>query len=169
MRVAVIGTGGVGGFLGSLLLRAGHDVRFLARGQQLAAINEHGLLLQSKQFGEISSKPVATDDPRQLGPADLVVVAVKMYDFDAAARAAGTALAPTGVAITVQNGLDAPNELARVIGGQHVLTGTASIEAITVGPGRIAHLIPIHAMTLSELTTGPTPRLEKLASEMRVA
>src|SRR5437867_6761727 len=108
MRVAIIGTGGVGGFLGALLARAGHDVRFLARGQHLAAIRERGLELRSKQFGDFFVKGTASDNGADLGPADFVLMAVKMYDFEAALTAAQAALAPDGRAATIQNGLDAP-------------------------------------------------------------
>lgn len=169
MRVAIIGTGGVGGFLGALLARAGHDVRFLARGAHLAAICQHGLELRSKQFGDFTIQAPASDDPAQMGPADLALLAVKMYDFDAGAAAVAAALAPDGLALTIQNGLDAPYLLAASLGPGRVLAGTAAIEATVREPGVIGHLVPLHQLTISELEGGPTPRLEALHQQLRAA
>lgn len=162
MKVAVIGAGGVGGFLAVMLARGGHDVSVLARGAHLQAIQQHGLRLRSQQFGDLAVRPTASSDPAALGRAELVIVGVKMYDFEAAAHAAGQALADTGVALTIQNGLDAPNLLAQVVGERRVLIGTASIEATVLEPGVIGHLVPIHSLTISEFAGGPTPRLEAM-------
>ena len=169
MRVAIIGTGGVGGFLGALLARAGHDVRFLARGAHLAAIRERGLELRSKQFGDFTVTAPASDEPAQIGPADLALLAVKMYDFEAGAQAVATALAPDGLALTIQNGLDAPYLLATQIGAGRVLAGTAAIEAAVLEPGVVGHLVPLHQLTVSELEGDPMPRLEELLAQLRAA
>ena len=169
MQVVVIGAGGVGGFLGALLAKAGHDVAFLARGKHLATIRERGLELRSKQFGDIHVKPLASDDPSGLPPADVVIVAVKMYDFSSAALAAGVVLKPGGLAVTIQNGLDAPNDLARVVGRERVVVGTASIESTILEPGVVGHLVPIHRMTLAELKGAPTARLEAVTAMLQAA
>src|SRR5690242_3873221 len=169
MRVAIVGTGGVGGFLGALLARAGHEVRFLARGAHLAAIRERGLELRSKQFGDLTVHAPASDDPAKAGPADLALLAVKMYDFEAGARAVAAALAPNGLALTIQNGLDAPYLLAAQLGAGRVLAGTAAIEATVLEPGVVGHLVPLHQLTLSELEGGPTPRLGALHEQLRAA
>jgi 2-dehydropantoate 2-reductase len=155
--------------LGGLLARAGHNVSVLARGPHLAAIRASGLQVRSSEVGDITVNVRATDQPGALGRNELVIVGVKMYDFAAATQAAAEALAPDGVAITIQNGLDAPYELAAVVGQERVLTGTAAIEATLLEPGVIGHLFPTHALTLSELDGPPTPRLERLASELKVA
>jgi 2-dehydropantoate 2-reductase len=169
MRIAIIGAGGVGGFLGGLLARAGHEVAFLARGQHLEAIRQRGLELRSRQFGDFTVKPKATSEPSELGENDLVLVAVKMYDFAVAAEAAKAAISPDGRALTIQNGLDAPRELAKLIPPSQVLAGTASIEAAILRPGVIGHLVPMHSVTVSELEGPPTPRLEQLAAELKAA
>jgi 2-dehydropantoate 2-reductase len=169
MRVVVIGAGGVGGFLAALLNRAGNEVSVLARGRHLEAIRQHGLQLRSQQFGDMTSRPIASDDPAKAGRADLAILGVKMYDFAQAAEATKVVLENDGAAITIQNGLDAPDELARVIGPERVLIGTASIEAAIVEPGVIGHLVPIHSMTLSPLVESSASRLEKVSEALRSA
>ena len=169
MRVAVIGAGGVGGFLGSLLAQAGHEVQFLARGEHLAAIRERGLDLRSRQFGDFTVRASATDSPADLHPADLVLVAVKMYDLASVLDAVQRALADGGRALTIQNGLDAPYDVARLVGPERVLIGTATIEATVLSPGVVGHLVPLHELTLSELQGPPTPRLTALTDELRGA
>ncbi len=169
MKIAVIGAGGVGGFLGSLLSRAGHDVTFLARGAHLAAIRERGLETQSGQFGEFTTHPAATDNPAGLGRNELVIVAVKMYDFEQACVAADTALAPSGIALPIQNGLDAPDVLAAAVGAERTLIGRIQIEALIAAPGTIHHTVPTHALTLAELTGPPGARLRELEATLQAA
>jgi 2-dehydropantoate 2-reductase len=169
MRIAVIGPGGVGGFLAAVLGHGGHEVSVLARGAHLAAIQQRGLQMRSQQFGDMSSKPVASDDPERLGKAELVIIAVKMYDFKQAAEAAAVMVAAGGSAMTIQNGLDAPDELAGVVGSNRVLIGTASIEATILEPGVIGHLVPIHSLTLSEYQGPPTSKLESIVELLKRA
>lgn len=169
MKVAIIGAGGVGGFLGALLARAGHDVGFLARGAHLAAIRERGLELRSKQFGDFVVKGTASDNGADLGPADFVLMGVKMYDFSAAITHAQAALAPNGLVATIQNGLEAPYEIADVVGTQRVLAGTVSLEATLLEPGVVGHMVASHVMGLAELGGGTTPRLAQLVEDLKAA
>ena len=169
MRIAVIGAGGVGGFLGALLSRAGHDVTFLARGPHLAAIREQGLEIKSAQFGNFTVRPAATDNAAELGRNDLVLLAVKMYDFENACEAAKTALAPNGVAVPIQNGLDAPDLLAAVVGRERALVGSASIEAAITAPGTVGHMVPTHWLTLAELNGPPGERVRHLEAMLQQA
>ncbi|MGH2364709.1 MAG: ketopantoate reductase family protein [Chloroflexota bacterium] len=169
MRIAVIGAGGVGGFLGGLLARAGHDVAFLARGPHLLAIRQRGLQVRSPQAGTFTVHPLASDDPGDLGERELALLGVKMYDFAAAAEAARHLLAPNGRAVTIQNGLDAPDELAAAIGPDRVIAGTAAIEATILEPGVIGHLIPVHQLRLAALQGPPTEPLNQLAAVFREA
>src|SRR5205823_702829 len=104
MRVAVIGSGGIGGLYGGLLARAGHEVAFLARGPHLEAIRQNGLEVRSVQFGTFTVNAPASDDARQLGQADLVLFAVKTFDLQAAAQQAGYVLGPEASLLTFQNG-----------------------------------------------------------------
>ncbi|HVV92137.1 MAG TPA: 2-dehydropantoate 2-reductase [Hyphomicrobiales bacterium] len=169
MRVAVIGAGGVGGFVGGLLAKAGHEVTFLARGAHLAAIRERGLTLKSVQAGDFTIAAAATDRPAELGRNDLVVVAVKMYDFAGIVAAAAAALAPEGVVLPLQNGLEAPDLLAAAAGRERTLVGTISVEAAIAAPGTVAHTTPNHQLSLAALSGPPGPRLEALAAAFREA
>jgi 2-dehydropantoate 2-reductase len=169
MRVAVIGAGGIGGLYGGLLARAGHDVSFLARGAHLRAIQEHGLEVRSAEFGTFTVQGVASDDPADLGQADLVLFAVKTYDLDQAAQAAKQVLARDGGLLTFQNGLDAPDQVAEIVGKEHVLSGTTALETTILEPGVIGHLSKFHFVTVSSLDGPPTPMAEHVAETLRSA
>ena len=80
MRIAILGSGAVGGYYGARLARAGHDVTFIARGAHLAAIRERGLEIRSPMLGDFTVRAAAEEDTSKVGPVDLVVVAVKAYD-----------------------------------------------------------------------------------------
>ncbi len=164
MRVAVIGAGGIGGLYGGLLARAGHDVRLLARGAHLAAIQSRGLEVRSADFGVFRVHPPASDDPAQLGLSELVLFTVKTYDVEAAAPAALQVLAAQGSLLTLQNGLDAPDQVAHVVGPERVLIGTTSLEATIVEPGVIGHLTPGHVVRVASFRGPPTPRVEQIAA-----
>lgn len=165
----MIGAGGTGGLYGALLARAGHDVRFLARGAHLGALQARGLSIRGAQFGDFVVPVQASDDPGTLGPADLVVVAVKTFDLEAASEAARLALAPGGCAITLQNGVEAPDVLARAVGSEAVLVGTTMVETTILEPGVIGQLSPTHRFTISEIDAPPSPRVDALVAMFRAA
>jgi 2-dehydropantoate 2-reductase len=141
VRIAVFGSGAVGGYFGARLAAGGSDVQFVARGDNLAAMRERGLQVESV-FGDLHLAPDAfgvTDDPTSIDPCDLVLFTVKSYDTDAAA----TQLAPllqahTGV-ISLQNGIDNEERIAAQIGADHVMGGAAFLFAHRAGPGHIRH------------------------------
>jgi 2-dehydropantoate 2-reductase len=169
MKIAIIGAGGIGGFLGAMLARAGHSISLLARGPHLAAIAQSGLQLESRQFGSFTVIPAATDDASKLGRNDLVIITVKMNDFEEAAGTAKNALADDGFALTIQNGLDAPAILERVVGQKRTLVGTIAIEASIESPGKIAHTTPIHILTLAQFADPPGDALQRLQATLREA
>ncbi len=106
MKIVVMGSGGVGGFYGGRLAHAGCDVAFIARGKHLAAMREHGLTIESEQQGDIHVPGVrATDDPSTLEPADVVIIAVKLWDTEAAARAVKPLVGNTTAVLSLQNGV----------------------------------------------------------------
>ena len=109
--------------------RAGHDVALLARGEHLRAIRAAGLEIRSAEFGTFVVNGVASDDPADLGQADMVLFTVKTYDLELAARAAKRGLAPKGSLVTFQNGLDAPDQVAAIVGKERVLIGTTALES----------------------------------------
>jgi 2-dehydropantoate 2-reductase len=171
MRVAVIGAGAIGGFYGGLLARAGHDVRFLARGQHLLAMQQHGLHIQSAQFGEFTIQAPASNDPSDLGPgtADLVLFGVKTYDLEQAAPAARALLAADGALLTFQNGVDAPDRLAELIDAERVLIGTTGLETTVLEPGVIGHLSNSHYVFVGALHGPPTPRVAGVVETLQAA
>jgi 2-dehydropantoate 2-reductase len=169
MHVAVIGSGGIGGLYGGLLARAGHEVAFLARGKHLDAIRQKGLEIRSADFGTFTVQGPASDDAREFGEVDLVLFAVKTYDLQDAAQQAKQVLAPQASLLTFQNGLDAPDELATIVGAEHVLIGTTRLETTIVEPGVIGHLTPGHLVTVSAFSGPPTPRTELIAETFRAA
>jgi 2-dehydropantoate 2-reductase len=169
MRVAVIGAGGIGGLYGGLLARAGHDVAFLARGPHLEAIRQHGLQIQSAQFGNLDVQARASDDAGELGAAQLVLFAVKTYDLEGAAAAARDVLAPDGLVLTFQNGVDAPDRLADVLGAEHVLIGTTGLETTILEPGVIGHLSTSHYVFVGALSGPPTAQVRSVVDVLRGA
>src|SRR5476649_2071270 len=88
MKIAMMGSGGVGGFFGGRLAHAGYDVSFIARGAHLASMREHGLTIENEPQGDIRIPKVhVTNNPATLGKVDLVILSVKLWDTEAAARA----------------------------------------------------------------------------------
>jgi 2-dehydropantoate 2-reductase len=169
MRVAVIGAGGIGGLYGALLARAGHDVSFLARGEHLRTIQARGLEVRSPEFGTFAVQGLASDDPIELGQADLVLFAVKTYDLEPGARAARQVLSPGASLLTFQNGLDAPDQVADIVGKENVLIGTTALETTILEPGVIGHLSKFHFITVSALDGPPTRAVYRVAEALKNA
>jgi 2-dehydropantoate 2-reductase len=168
MRIAVIGAGGTGGLYGGLLARAGNEVAFLARGAHLAAIKERGLEVRSADFGTFHVAAPASDNPAGLAPADLVLFTVKTYDLASALPAAVQLRAPGGHILTLQNGLDAPDQVAAAIGPAQVLVGTTALETTILEPGVIGHLTPGHVVTIAALEPD-NPAAERTAEIFKAA
>lgn len=142
MKIAVIGAGGVGGYFGAKLIQAGHDLAFVARGAHLTALQTQGLSVEGAA-GEFTVRPVrAVRDPAAIGPCDIVLFAVKMYDVDAASALIGPLLGPDTLVLTLQNGIDAPHRLSRGLGARRVLGGAAYISAVISKPGVIRIAAP---------------------------
>ncbi len=139
MRIAVFGTGAVGGYFGGRLAQAGEDVFFIARGEHLDAMLTHGLKVDSIN-GDFVVKPVqATDDPSKAGTADVILVGVKAWQVPEAAEAMRPMIGPETAALPLQNGLEAPVHLATVLGEGHVLGGLCGLFCYVAGPGHIRH------------------------------
>jgi 2-dehydropantoate 2-reductase len=169
MRIGVIGAGGTGGLYGGLLARAGHEVAFLARGAHLAAIKQRGLEVRSADFGTFVVQARASDDPRELGQSELVLMAVKTFDLDSGAHAALEMLAPDGHALTLQNGVDAPDRLAAVVGDNRVLIGTTALETTIVEAGVIGHLTPGHVINVASFIGPPSAVVEQVVQTLKNA
>jgi 2-dehydropantoate 2-reductase len=139
MKIAVFGSGGVGGYFGGRLAAAGEDVTFLARGAHLAAMQQDGLHIASP-LGDVHLPQVqATDRPEAVGPVDVVLFTVKLYDVEASAATLGPMIGPNTVVITLQNGVDAMDMVAKHVGVDHVAGGAAYIVVVIDKPGHLRH------------------------------
>jgi len=125
MRIAVVGAGGVGGGYGAALAKAGADVTFIARGAHLAAMKGKGLKVESAR-GDTHLVPTqATDDPKTVGPVDVVLFCVKLWDVESAGAAIKPMVAADTAVIPLQNGVDASERLAPILGKTAVMAGRA--------------------------------------------
>ncbi len=162
MRIVILGTGGIGGYFGGRLAQAGEDVTFVARGEHLRAIREHGLRVESVK-GDFTIRPAnATDDPLSLGEADVIIVAVKTWQLAEAAEAIRRLIGPGTAVLPFQNGVEATKELAARLGADHVLTGTAKIFSFIGGPGLIRHIGGRASIAFAESDNRPSERVTKL-------
>jgi 2-dehydropantoate 2-reductase len=141
MKIAVFGSGGVGGYFGGRLAAAGEDVTFLARGAHLTAMQSEGLRITSPQGDVHLSTVQATDRPQAIGPVDVVLFTVKLYDVNASASTLAPLIGPDTVVITLQNGVDAMDMVAKHVGSDHVAGGAAYIVAVIEKPGHIRHTV----------------------------
>ena len=164
MRLAVFGAGAVGGYFGGRLAQAGEDVVFIARGEQLQALRDRGLRVDSfVSKGDFVVQPVqATDDPEQVGVVDAVLVGVKAWQVTEAARAMRPLFGPETFVVPLQNGVEAPSQLAAVLGGEHVLGGLCRIVGLVVEPGYIRHAGLEPYVAFGELDNRPSERAERL-------
>jgi 2-dehydropantoate 2-reductase len=139
MRIAIFGSGGVGGYFGGRLAAAGEDVTFLARGAHLTALQQTGLHIESPNGALHLPKVQATDRPQAIGPVDVVLFTVKLYDVESAAATLGPLIGPDTVVITLQNGVDAMDMVAKHVGADHVAGGAAYIVVVIDKPGYLRH------------------------------
>ena len=139
MKIAIFGSGGVGGYFGGRLAAAGEDVTFLARGAHLTAMQKDGLHIVSPQGDMHLPKVQATDRPQAIGPVDVVLFTVKLYDVDASASTLAPLIGPDTVVITLQNGVDAVDMVAKHAGVDHVAGGAAYIVVVVDQPGHLRH------------------------------
>jgi 2-dehydropantoate 2-reductase len=164
MRVAVIGTGGLGGLYGGLLARAGLDVTFIARSRSVQVLREHGFQVKLTTGEEFQVPVQVTDDPREVGPVDLIWFCVKTYDLDDAARQAVPLIGPETMALPIQNGVEAPDRLAEALGRKHVLGGVGLAGATLVAPGRVEQKGGAVNVAFGELNGGTSARTSNLAA-----
>ena len=166
MKIVMMGSGGVGGYYGARLQQAGHEVAFVARGAHAEAMRKNGLRIRS-ELGDAQLSVRVLEDPAQAGPADLAVIAVKLWDTEAAARA--VARVPRAAVVSLQNGVDKDEVLAGALGRDRVLGGVTHIAAVIAEPGMIAQTGKLQRVTLGELDGSRTPRLQATADAFRSA
>src|SRR5262249_14293210 len=167
MRVAVLGSGGVGGMLGGLLVQAGKDITFVARGANLRVLRGDGLTLKTLDEGDLRLQVQATDDPREVGQVGLVLFCVKTYDVGAAARHAAPLVGPGTLILPTQNGVEAAEQLAAVLDESSVLGCTAMAGGTLVAPGVVAQKVRRMYVKFGERAGGASRRADELREFLR--
>jgi len=162
MRIAVFGAGGVGGYFGGRLAQAGQEVIFIARGVHLEAMRRRGLRVDSLKGDFILPSVQATDDPAQVGEVEAVLVAVKAWQVPQAARAMPPLVGERTCVLPLENGVEAPEQLAEALGAPRVLGGLCHISSYIAAPGHIKHVGIEPHVALGELDGRRSERAEQL-------
>jgi 2-dehydropantoate 2-reductase len=157
----MMGSGGLGGFYGGRLAHAGYDVHFVARGAHLAAMREQGLTIESETHGNIHLPRVnVTDDPASIGAADIVIIGVKLWDTEAAARAVKPLVGPGTGVLSLQNGVIKDDILRRHYGGDALMGGAAYVGTTIARPGVIRQTGPLQRLVFGEYDGRVSARAE---------
>jgi 2-dehydropantoate 2-reductase len=146
MRIAVMAAGAVGGYFGARMGAAGLDVFFIARGAHLEAMRKDGLRIESTHGNVHLPKPNITDDPKSVGPVDVVLFAVKLWDTEKGAEAARPLLGPQTRLITLQNGVDSYERIAPIVGAERAIPGITYVVTVIDRPGVIKQTGPFHSI-----------------------
>ncbi len=162
MRIAVMGSGAVGGYFGARLARGGADVHFVARGAHCAAMRERGLAVEGGPQAIHLPKVNVTDDPKKIGPVDVVLFCVKLWDTENAARALRPIMqSHTGV-ISLQNGVQKDDMLRPILGKEAIMGGVAYVGTHIARPGVIAQTGSLQRLVMGEYDGRRSERLERL-------
>jgi len=164
MKIAVLGSGAVGGYYGAMLSRAGHDVVFIARGAHLDAIRAVGLRVRGA-LGDWQIRARGEHDTATVGHVDLVLFAVKTYDNETALPLLPPLVGPSTTVLTLQNGVDSPDVVSAAVGRAPVLGGAAYIATAVTRPGVIEQTGTYRRLAFGEVFDPPgalTPRVAAL-------
>jgi 2-dehydropantoate 2-reductase len=162
MKILIMGTGGVGGYYGGLLAQQGHEVTFISRGAHLYAIRHEGLKVKSVH-GDFTVSPAnATDDPANVGPVDLILFSVKTYSTDEAVQAIRPVVGPQTAVLSLQNGIDAPERISKVVGLEQVIGGVTWISSAMEAPGVIKQVSPFRRVIIGELDGTRSERIQSI-------
>lgn len=167
MRIAIYGAGGVGGYYGGVLARAGHDVSLLARGAHLEAIRSSGLSVRSPGGDFVVRPAAATDDPAEIGAVDAVIVAVKSMHLAAVCGGIGPLLGPDTLVVPMLNGVDAHEALLAAAGRSRMGKGLTRIISEVAAPGQIRHVGVEPYVALAEWDGSRTSRVDSLVAALR--
>ncbi len=162
MKILIAGSGGVGGYYGGLLARSGNDVTFLARGEHLKAIREHGLQVKSVHGDFVVFPAQATDTPAEVGPVDLILFCTKTYDTEHVAEALRPCVSANTAIISLQNGVDAAERIGAILGMEHILGGVTWISSAVEAPGVIRQFSQFRRIVFGELDGSITPRAQSI-------
>jgi 2-dehydropantoate 2-reductase len=169
MNIAVMGAGGVGGYYGGLLARHGNTVWLIARRDHLHALQQRGLEIRSVMSGDFHVAIRATDDPRSVGPVDLILFTVKTYDTEVAAEAIKPLVGPQTVVLTMQNGIDNAERIGAIVGADRVMAGPVYIGARIKAPGVIEQNAGPCRIVFGEPTGGVSARGQRLLQSFQEA
>ena len=160
MKIAVMGSGGIGGYFGGRIAEKGNaDVTFIARGAHMQAMQEKGLTLKS-ELGDVVISPVkVTDNPGEIGPVDVVMFAVKLYDVESALEAIRPIVGSNTAVISFQNGIGTEDKIAEILGFGHAVGGIAYAPIAIESPGVIRHEGKMASIAFGELDGTKSPRL----------
>lgn len=150
MRIAIMGAGAVGGYFGGLLSRAGHAVTFIARGTHLAAMREHGLVLETTKGRLVVDNARFVQHASEAGSCDVVLFAVKAYDIESAAAPLKPLVDGGACVVSVLNGVDHQERIASVLGSGSVLGGLAMVSGVIVEPGLIRYTSDMSGLRFGE-------------------
>jgi len=168
MKIAIMAAGGLGSYYGALLAKDGHDVTFIARGAHLQAIRTNGLIVKSIH-GDVTVKPAqATDNPAEVGVVDYVILSVKTYDNATAIQAIKPMIGAHTTVVTFQNGVDNHDQIAAVIGKEHVIVAPTQIVSNITAPGVVEQKSPFRISFVGEVYgQGLTPRVEEFVAMLK--
>ena len=169
MRVGVMAAGAVGGYFGGRMAAAGHDVAFIARGAHHDAIRRDGLRIESS-LGDLHLRDVnVTDDTKQVGPVDVVLFAVKLWDTETAGQQTRPLIGPNTRVITLQNGVDSVERLAPILGDEATIGGTTYVVTTIAKPGVIRHTGTTAKIHCGRLDRRPDAVLTSYVEQMKAA
>lgn len=169
LNIAVIGTGGVGGYFGGRLALAGNQVTFVARGAHLDAIRKHGLKVESIDGDFTVNEVVVTDDMSSISPQDIILFATKTWQLPEVAEHVKGAVSENTLLLPLLNGVDAPAQLINVFGERRVLGGLCKIISFINAPGVIKHIGALPYIAFGELNGGESERCLQLSSMLEKA
>jgi 2-dehydropantoate 2-reductase len=166
MRIAMVGAGGVGGYFGGRLAQSGESVTFIARGAHLAALREKGLRLESIEGNAHLPKVSATDRPEEVGAVDVVFVCVKTWQVPEVAQRLSPLVGPDTLVVPLENGVEAPDQLAAVLGAKPVAGGVCHIMAFVLAPGVVRHAGVRPTVQVGELAGGTSARVDRVVQAL---
>ena len=169
MKIAAMAAGAVGAYFGGRMQAAGHDVAYIARRAHLDALRKDGLKIESVHGDLHLPKVNATPDPKEVGPVDVVLFAVKLWDTETAAELAKPLVGPNTRVITLQNGVDSYERVSAILGKEATCPGTAYIAAVLGGPGVMRHTSKFATMRVGRMDGKPDAKLAAFVEAAKAA
>jgi 2-dehydropantoate 2-reductase len=169
MKIAAMAAGAVGAYFGGRLQAGGHDVAYIARRAHLEALRRDGLKIESVHGDLHLPKVNATPDPKEVGPVDVVLFAVKLWDTETAAELAKPLVGSNTRVITLQNGVDSYERVSAILGREQTCPGTAYIAAVLAGPGVMRHTSKFATMRVGRMDGKPDARLAAFVEAAKAA